>query len=559
MLVPRVYQDQTNKAIFKYMGSYNGAAEDGLVVWPVGTGKAFGIALFVRDMLKRHPSCKILVTCPSEELVEQNYKELKEFWPFAPTGVFCDGLKRYDTQHQVIFGTIQSIANSAHLFGKVDIMVPDECHRISKDEDTQYHKVQTYFRNKNKFFFILGWTATDYRMGQGKLTDEGGLFKNIIYDATTPEAYNWFFDQGFLIPPISAPTETMVSGEAKKMIAGDYNNKELQTQFEKDRECGKIEAALREAVAVATAEGRKCWIAFVPGVAACEETVELLQMLGVSATCVHSKLKKDDRRQRLADYKAGKYTCMVNNGILTTGFNHKPIDFMIMLRKTASASLWVQMLGRGTRPWYAEGYDIESLEGRWAAIRANGKLNFRVMDFVGNIDRLGPINDPKKPKAPGEKKDGGPPIKICPDDKGGCGSYNHPSVKQCFYCDFVFPVAEYVDAKASTSDIVRPPPKPPANEWLEVDHVTYKANYRTTKPTIVATYYCTNGKKFEQYICVEHDGAAGSHARRWWRQHSELPIPPSVMEAMPLTNTLKVPRKVLVWVERRQVKDYEFG
>ena len=133
MLVPRVYQDQTNKAIFKYMGSYNGPAEDGLVVWPVGTGKAFGIALFVRDMLKRHPSCKILVTCPSEELVEQNYKELKDFWPFAPAGVFCDGLKRYDTQHQVIFGTIQSIANSAHLFGKVDIMVPDECHRISKD------------------------------------------------------------------------------------------------------------------------------------------------------------------------------------------------------------------------------------------------------------------------------------------------------------------------------------------------------------------------------------------------------------------------------------------
>jgi len=70
---------------------------------------------------------------------------------------------------------------------------------------------------------------------------------------------------------------------------------------------------------------------------------------------------------------------MVNVGVLTTGFDFPEIDLIIMLRPTNSPVLWVQMLGRGTRP-------------------ADGKENCMVLDFAGNTPRLGPINDPMIPK-----------------------------------------------------------------------------------------------------------------------------------------------------------------
>lgn len=570
MLIPRTYQEQTVNAAFKYMANAGSEPGNPLIAWPTGTGKAFGIALFIKRLFEKWPQMRVMMTAPSEELVEQNYAELKECWPAAPAGIYCSSLKRFDTAFPITFGTIDSIDGNVEKFGRIDILLPDECHRISSAENTRYARVYDHFKKKNKFFFMLGWTATDYRMGQGKLTDEGGLFTEVIYDATTLEAFNWFFAQAFLIPPIAAPTINQVSGEKMAMQGGDFKQSDLQKAFEADRAAGKIYRALAESVAVAQEEGRKSWICFVPGIEACEEVTDILLGMGIPTTFVHSKIKRAERRSRLKAYKRGQFTCMVNNGILTTGFNHKPLDFMIMLRKTASASLWVQMLGRGTRPDYAPGFDLSTFEGRWQAVRASGKLNFRVMDFVGNTARLGPINDPVKPKKPGEKKGSDAPIKICPADKQdasgrfGCGAYNHPSLKTCFYCDFEFPVESAIDDKASTMELVRESKKPdgPVIERFKVDKVTCKANVFGKAPNMLMTYFC--GKhKFETYVCIQHTGYARRKAEEWWRSAMGVPgcdVPATLSEALQQVDELRTPSHVLVWMNTKpkEIKAYEY-
>lgn len=579
MLIPRSYQRQTVKKIFSWQGSQGSNPGNPLICWPTGTGKAFGISMYITQMMGLHPFARLIITCPTEELVEQNYAELKEFWPSAPAGIYCSSLNRFDTQYPITFATIDSLDGAVDKFGKIDVMIPDECHRIGPKEASRYQRVYSHFKRKNKYFFMVGWTATDYRMGQGKLTDPGGLFTEVIYDATTLEAFNWFFDEGFLVPPIAAPTSTHVSTEKLSMLGGDFKDKDLQAEFERDKLSGKIYMALKESVEVARAEDRHSWIAFVPGKQACEDLTEMLDSLGVRATYIHSGLPRKERRERLKQYKKGLYECMVNNGILTTGFNHKPLDFMIMLRKTASASLWVQMLGRGTRPNYAEGFDISTKEGRIQAIIASGKRNFRVMDFVGNTERLGPINDPVKPKQPGEKKGKDAPIKICPmedDDEGtkkdvngnlGCGAYNHPSAKICFFCPYEFPIASSVEEKASTAALVAPNKKAegPVVESFYIDKVLYKANFRTTKPTLVVTYHCGK-KKYDKYVCLEHEGPAKNYAKRWWREMAsggaEAPVPESIVKALQMIDegALNVPRKLLVWTNKKpvEIKGYEY-
>lgn len=560
MLVPRPYQEQTKNKIIKYMASAGADIDDVLVAWPTGTGKAFGIAITIHDLMMKYPQMRIMVTCPSMELVEQNYEELKNYWPLAPAGIYCGGLDRYDTCYPITFGTMDSIEPAIKKFGRVDVLMPDECHRLSPKDESRYGRLSKYLKSINKWFFAVGWTATDYRMGYGRLTDPGGLFSKLLYDATTYEAYNWFFNEAYLIRPISAPTTTHVSDQKIGMSGGDYKQGELQDAFEEDAQNGVIFNALQEAVAVAREEGRHTWICFVPGKKACEDTVDMLEMLGVSATFVHSGLTKGQRRERLADYKAGKHTCIVNNGILTTGFNHKPIDFMIMLRKTMSASLWIQMLGRGTRPWYADGFDLTTLEGRWAAIRANGKLNFRVMDFVGNIERLGPINDPVKPKKPGDKKNSDAPIRVCPTDKQdptgkyGCGNHNHPSLKECFYCDFIFPLPEAVTAVASTAEIVKETKKDgPIVESIPIDKVVYHANFHGKAPNIAVTYHCGR-KKYKDWVCLEHTGYARRQAEKWWRERApdpSAPVPLFINEGLQQIDSLKIPKALLVWTNRK--------
>ena len=64
-----------------------------------------------------------------------------------------------------------------------------------------------------------------------------------------------------------------------------------------------------------------------------------------------------------------------------------------------STVLWVQMLGRGTRPVYPVGYDSETIEQRIEAIKVSGKLDCLVLDYAGNTRRLGPINDPVIPES----------------------------------------------------------------------------------------------------------------------------------------------------------------
>src|SRR4029079_8138707 len=101
--------------------------------------------------------------------------------------------------------------------------------------------------------------------------------------------------------------------------------------------------------------------------------------------------------------RAGEVRALVNNNILTTGYDDPTIDLIMVLRPTMSVVLWVQMLGRGTRPVFPPGYDSETLEQRMAAIMASGKFDCLVLDYAGNTRRLGPINDPVIPAPPKSK------------------------------------------------------------------------------------------------------------------------------------------------------------
>ena len=300
---------------------------------------------------------------------------------------------------------------------------------------------------------------------------------------------------------------------------------------------------------------RRSWLIFASGVEHADHVADCLRTLGISAASVHAKLTKDERNSRITSFKNGTLRCIVNNNVLTTGFDYPALDFIGMLRPTTSTGLWVQMLGRGTRPDYAPGHDLSTKEGRLAAIAASYKHNCLVLDFAGNTRRLGPINDPVIPKkrvkgaAPGVA-----PIKICPQ----CGVYNHAQATVCSNpaCGFKFERSAKLTTQASEAELIRS--NLPVITELSVQRILYTKMLLNGKPPALKISYFCGLEYVKEVLFFENTGFARTKARQWWRERSTTEPPNTIDEALAQQQFLREPKAIKVHTNKKYPEILEY-
>ena len=543
---PRDYQREAVNSVFNYFQTHE--TGNPVIAMPTGTGKSIVIADFLDQVFTYYQNQKILILTHVKELISQNYNKLTQVWPGAPAGIYSAGLKKRDVRNPIIFGGIASVANRAAEFGHVDLIIIDEAHLVSPNDSTMYQKFIQALLAINPYLRIIGLTATPWRIGQGRITDEGGLFTDICFDITGLHAFNRLLAEGYLCPLTPKKTDTILEVDGVHMRGGEFIQKELQQTV--DREA-LTRRALEEMLDVCT--DRKAWLIFSAGIEHAVHITEMLLDFGVPAGVVHGgnkkyKMSPKQRDNTIEAFKAGHLRVLVNNNVLTTGFDHPAIDMIGMLRPTMSPGLWVQMLGRGTRPVFAPGHDLNTIEGRLTAIYEGGKHDCLVMDFGGNTKRLGPINDPVIPKKKGQKG-GEAPIKLCDKSIGGCGTYIHASLKFCPHCNKEFEFKNKLHMTASTDEIIKG--DVPIVELFKVDHITYSLHTKMDRPpSIKVSYYC-GYNMFNEYVCIEHQGGARGKARRWWRERAGDDIPKTTAEALERTSALKTPTSLRVWINKK--------
>jgi len=548
----RDYQEYAVKSIFDYFISYSG---NPLVVMPTGTGKSLVIAGFCKEALHNYPNTKIMLLTHVKELIQQNYEKLLAIWPTAPVGIYSAGLHQRDTFNPITFGGVASVVKEdLKLFGYVDILLIDEAHLVSPREETMYVKLINDLKKINPYLKVIGLTATDYRQGHGKLTNEGHIFTDVAVDMSKKDSFNWFIQEGYLVPLIPKKPMLEVDTSKIKIRGGEFVDKDAQEAIDKNEITYQ---ACAELVQYATAQNRRSWLVFSTGVDHAIHIYEMLQGMDISVTYVHSKMPEKERDNNIADFKAGKYTAMVNNGILTTGFDCPQIDLIAMLRLTMSASLWVQMLGRGTRPCYEVGYPLTTKEERLASIATSQKQNCLVLDFAGNTRRLGPINDPVIPQ-PRSKGKGDAPVKIC----DACMCYNPAGVRFCEQCGTEFPRFYKVKATASTNELIAASSDMTVSDVFSVDRVVYKKHIskNTEIPSLKVTYSC-GLRLFTEFVCIEHSGFPSKKARDWWRYAAnDNWTPNTVDEAILNIDILRKPKRIRVWLnkEHPEILNHEY-
>lgn len=138
-----------------------------------------------------------------------------------------------------------------------------------------------------------------------------------------------------------------------------------------------------------------------------------------------------ERKDVLRWFKETKGAILVNASILTTGFDEPSIETIIVYRATVSVSLWLQIIGRGSRIF-------------------NGKTSFIILDFGANAQRLGYYTEERTWSLWHTEVDGKgiPPVKECGFDsegkqimgnKKGCRRLILASYKICPFCGFKYP------------------------------------------------------------------------------------------------------------------------
>lgn len=533
MINLRSYQTEAIESIYAYFAKEDKPGNP-VVAMPTGTGKSVVIGGFAMSALHQWPQTRIMVVTHVKELIQQNYAKLVAMWPFAPAGVYSAGLKSRDTKNNIIFAGVQSAAPVWPLFGWIDLLIIDECHLLSPEENSNYQKLIRGLKSINPNLKVVGFTATKYRLGYGEITepDKDGnkaLFDDVCFDITYLEAFNRLIAEGYLSPLVPKPMNTELNVDGVRKTAGDYNLKQLQVAVNKST---VTRAALTEALQIAA--DRKHWLIFASGVEHAEEIARTMNEMGETCLAVHSKLKEEERDEAIRKFQRGEVRALVNNNILTTGFDSPWVDCIVVLRPTISTVLWVQMLGRGTRPY-------DGTQMPWAQYDKEVKKNCLVLDFAGNTRKLGPINDPVVPRKKGEGG-GEAPVKLCEV----CNTFNHASVRICSCCGSEFQFEVKIKDQASSIDIIKG--DAPITRVYKVSQITARVHKKAGRPDCLKLNYFTGLKAFDDYVLFEHPGVMQQKARRWWYERTDLPVPATVAEALENLPAIRSPTHINVWI-----------
>jgi DNA repair protein RadD len=471
----RDYQQRTIDQLYAWFEA--GGKGNPCLVLPTGSGKSHIVAALCKDALQNWPDTRVLMLTHVKELIEQNAEKMRLHWPGAPMGIYSASIGKKQLGEPITFAGIQSIRTKAKQIGHVDLVIIDECHLVNHKDEGGYRQFLADLKAINPALRVIGLTATPYRLGHGLITDKPALFDDLIEPVSIEE----LVFKGYLATLRSKVTKAKLDTTGVHKRGGEFIESELQAAVDTDDNNQKV---VREVIDLAG--DRKAWLVFCTGVKHAQHVAEVLRQHGVTAECVTGETPKKEREYLLTEFKAGRIRALTNANVLTTGFDYPDIDLIAMLRPTMSASLYVQMAGRGMR---VKSHTDHCL----------------VLDFAGVVATHGPITAVQPPKKAGDGN-GEAPVKVCDN----CGELCAIAVATCPACGHPFPEPERKKLELRNDDIMGLEGSDlEVTSWSWRKHVSRASG----KEMLSCTYYGSlSDKPITEYLPVLHEGYAGQRA-----------------------------------------------
>ena len=339
----RNYQQEAVNSVVKF---FQKKLEPAMIVLPTGAGKSLVIA-----ELARIAKGRVLVLAHVKELVEQNYEKYKSYGLNA--GIFSASLGKKEWEQKAIFGSVQSVARAPdEFFNNYSLLVIDECHRVAEEGTTQYQDVIKKLLIRNPRLYILGLTATPYRLGLGWIyeysqtgeikTDQPRFFKQCIYEL--PLSY--MIKNKYLTTPVKVDIPVTCYDFSE---LSDNDRKFSAAEVEEILKSQKrlTPFIIRNIIDITERFNRQGIMIFSSSVRHAEEIMTYLPK--DDSRLVLGDTELGIRDDIVNDFKNKKFKYLVNVSVLTTGFDAPHVDVIAILRPTESNSLYQQIVGRGLR------------------------------------------------------------------------------------------------------------------------------------------------------------------------------------------------------------------
>ena len=515
----RYYQLEAVEAFYNHLKNRD---DNPCIVIPTGGGKSAVVSQICKDFVAY--GGKVLVLSHVKELLEQLHEHLAMQLPSNKIGLYSAGLGSRDTSQDVLICGIQSVYKRAHELNKPDIILIDEAHLIPEDGDGMYQTFYKAMEEINPDVRIGGLTATPYRMKTGHICQENTILNKVCYEIGIKE----LIKKGYLCNIISKNAVAKVDDSELHILGGEFKFDEMEALYSVEETIDKSVGEILEYT-----KDRNKVLIFGSGLDHCRKLSERIE----GSKCVFGETQNRD--VIIDEFKNGDLKYLINNAVLTTGFDARNIDCVAMVRSTMSPGLYSQIVGRGLRTH-------------------ESKENCLLLDFGNNIQRHGPIDDIYIPERR-IGRGGQAPVKECQN----CHSMVHLSVRKCPDCGEEFPVNEK-PKHSSTASSKSALSEEAVIEEHEVENTFYEVNEKEKDGKISRTMrvdYEIGWRLFKrEWVCFEHQGYARAKAEGWWALHAKDPkskIPSDVEEAVKRCENGEVKKVVKIETLKEGAKGFE--
>lgn len=334
-------RDYQREAIDRVFGDWSHGHRSLLLVLPTGAGKTVVSADIIRRVVQQ-TSQRAVFLAHRAELLTQSKDKIRLVAPQMTVGLVQAASD--ELQRQVTVASVQTVTNEARLqrllqAGPYSLLVVDEAHHAASPS---WMRVIHAMRQQNPDMRVLGLTATPGR-SDGLSLDS--LFERISYTKSVLE----LIEEKWLVYPrayrVNLDIDLDVVGSS-----GSGDGKDL-----KDGDLAKlmVQKPVLDAVFNAYAQygqGRT-FIGFSVTVEHARLLAETFTANGVKSEFVAGDTTPQRRQELYQNFRAGTTRVIWSCGVLTEGFDEPSAGGVLLARPTLSQSLFIQMVGRGLRPF----------------------------------------------------------------------------------------------------------------------------------------------------------------------------------------------------------------
>lgn len=405
MLQLRPYQEEV---VFDLKYKLDTSCSSFLVNASVGAGKSLIIAETL--LYCKRKGMKVLCLTMSSSLIRQNAATFRN--QGGDFGIYCSALRQKDIHEAVIFASPFSVRNDIKKNGPLSkesfhLIVIDEAHNVNIScKKTSYMRIFNHFwhtaQENNIDIKFIGLTGTPFRGKGHTIVGPNQFFQE---EVCSIEA-DWLIQKGYLTEPkwgYCDENRTYDFSRVPIMKTGKFHQGALQNVIDKEPTLTfKIMKEVTEIV-----KKRNGAFIFASSVEHCKQCLEALPQ---SLSAMITGDTGDKERECIINRaKNGKIKFIVNVNVLTTGIDIPNFDTIVFVRPTESLVLYIQCLGRGLR-------------------LSENKKECLILDYAGNLDRHGDIDNPLINKALQQIRDQDPNYCISCTD---CGTINKVSARRC--------------------------------------------------------------------------------------------------------------------------------